>query len=402
MPSWSYVPSSWAFDVASLMVLVGEEEERSYRLSQRSLVEAVTAAPVIGLQNYIRSYSFLLDGGSYSYFSPYGCKTALLRNARLDKIISMRRLVDDGRYTVYTISSSGDHQYPYVRIYQSLWVILTWICFGGILAFLFLVGDTTWIGFFNCIVLSGWSIVVRTTEHFFINPAEAKSVSEEKKRDAILILGRDNSAIVLEGTRTDIKNWTSRGLTYGLGSKSKAGSNEQSNSAQPANEAVESGSARQAREFELPTWAEICQLSTRSITFLILIFVFITIPNGTTMDQTAFLLLNVLGQVNVFVGRILNAWALFNKLEAKESTKGVQTRTHINANLIRHFAKASECATDWPDIAQLLPRTKVWVKWRARIVQGDNRDAKVIYDEIVEEEKKEERREEERREERSN
>jgi hypothetical protein len=43
----------WSFDVSSLMVLNGEGEELTYRLTQRSLMQCLALVPVVGLQNYV-------------------------------------------------------------------------------------------------------------------------------------------------------------------------------------------------------------------------------------------------------------------------------------------------------------------------------------------------------------
>ncbi|RYO88450.1 hypothetical protein DL766_004293 [Monosporascus sp. MC13-8B] len=103
MPLSSYSPQSWSFDVSSFMILVSEGEELRYRLSQRDLMQSIVAAPVVGLQCYIRSYDLLLEPGSLQYFSPRGCKSAPLRHARLEHAIRLQGLLKDGSYSVFRI-----------------------------------------------------------------------------------------------------------------------------------------------------------------------------------------------------------------------------------------------------------------------------------------------------------
>ena len=91
---------AWAFDVSALMVLIGEQEELRYRLAGRSLAECFVAAPVAGIQSYLRSYEILLDQSPTKYFSPYGCNSAPLRNMKLDNAIRQKGLLKDGLYNL--------------------------------------------------------------------------------------------------------------------------------------------------------------------------------------------------------------------------------------------------------------------------------------------------------------
>ena len=92
------------------MVLIGEGEELSYRLSQRSLMQCLALGSVVGLQNYVRSYDLLLEPGSLTYFSPYGCKNAPLRNMQLSNATKHEQLLEDQKYTVYSIPSPSHPQ----------------------------------------------------------------------------------------------------------------------------------------------------------------------------------------------------------------------------------------------------------------------------------------------------
>jgi hypothetical protein len=77
----------WSFDLSSFMVLVGEDEESNYRLMRRSIYELLSAAPVAGLQSYLRSYSTITDKVGPTYISQLGGKSAPLRNMRLANTI---------------------------------------------------------------------------------------------------------------------------------------------------------------------------------------------------------------------------------------------------------------------------------------------------------------------------
>lgn len=353
MVLWSFNPDSWSFDVASLMIIVGETEELNYRLSQRSLPEILVTAPVIGFQSYIRSYDFLLDSASHTYSSPYGCKSAPLRNARFDKVISLSELLKDGTFTVFRVRSRAQRRpraLRNVRLLMWFWTIFTWVVLGGILAFLLLIQESTWIGIVNCVLLAGWSMVLRTVEYFRIRPSRIVqgTVTDPEKPDAVFFMGRSRSAVVIEGTRQEIKDWTSRGLSYHAGAVPNS----------------------------------ICQSFTRLTTFLLLVFVFVTIPNGPTCDQAAFVVLNCLGQATVFIGRILNSWSCLAHLDKLEYRTDVSCRTELWALLLRKFKNVSG-NTDWADAINLLPQTDVWTEWRKSVVKDDEMDPKQLYFDIL-------------------
>ena len=167
----------WTFDVSSLIVLISEDEERNYRLSRRSLIHCLAAVPVVGLQNYVRSYDLLLESSAYTYFSPYGVKSAPLRNTQLANAIKHGGLLEDGKYTVYEITSGlrtrrlvrgMDSKY---RIILVSWIVTTWILFAGLLVAIFFVPQTTWISIVTCTIFTGWSILLRLIEYFNVIPA---------------------------------------------------------------------------------------------------------------------------------------------------------------------------------------------------------------------------------------
>ena len=350
-PIWPTPDKNWNFDVSSLIVLIGEDLELQYRLSQRSFPACISAAPVVALQSYMRSYDFLLDVGNLSYSSPYGCKTAPLRNVRLENAIRTNKLLNDKEFNVYKVRPSSTKTSPTKKydIILAAWTILTWILFGGILAFAILMPKTTWIGVANCAIFTGWSIIIRVIEYFSLRPATAIGTANLGGDDAIYILGRDNSAFVLKGTRGDIKAWTSRGLVY---------------------------------TSIIPDCEGLMKGLTRFISLLALLFIFSTIPNAHTMDQLSFILLNALGQINVLVGQKINSRICMAELE-KEPPKEVASRTYVYANLIKEFKDVNQ-DNDWADILDLVPKTKRWATWRAEYSKDTSQDPKDLFNRISE------------------
>ncbi|KAK8064466.1 hypothetical protein PG994_007104 [Apiospora phragmitis] len=210
----------WVFDVSALMVLISESEELQYRLSGRNLLQAFCAAPVSGIQTYLKSYDVLLQPSSYTYFSPYGGKSAPLRNLALENAIKRGRLLEDGKCTFFRI--------PHLRrkmgreSLKLIWTAFTWVCMGGLIVMSFMAPKATWIGPTNCLVYTSWSIVLRIVEFVMIKPSrEPGGITRPDDPDAVYILGRDNSAVVLSGSRKDIKAWTTRGFIYNQNAKSK-------------------------------------------------------------------------------------------------------------------------------------------------------------------------------------
>ncbi|KAK4869145.1 hypothetical protein LT330_006145 [Penicillium expansum] len=352
----------WSFDVSALMVLIGEGEEQKYRLARRSFLESVVAAPVSGLQAYLRSYEFLLDLGSFEYFSPYGCKKAPLRNMKLENAIKKEKLLEDQQYTCFRIPASIKASQDSSRSSKDkyllwCWVLTTWIVFVGIIIFCVLAPWTTWIGLTICLALYTWSLILRLIEWAMVIPAfrGASDISDASAVDAIFILGRDSSGFVLEGSRQDIKNWTSRGLVY--------------------------------RDY---LWSFIplryCQWFTRIGTMALLLFIFITIPNGSTTDQVAFIVLNILGQLNTLVGIRLNARSCISRLEIAQHDVNVRTRTNLYGSLIRKFKDVPD--QTWIDKANLTPETPLWVKWKEEIIKDIKKDPKQLYNELCKDQSK--------------
>lgn len=384
----SDVLAPWAFDVSSLMVLIGEAEERRFRSSRGTLAEVLVAAPVAGIQSYLTSFEAV--NSRLTYFSPYGCKEAPLRNMKLQSAISHLRLLDNGRYAAYKIKDDqkghGRHKYGNILL---LWLALTWAYLAAlILVWKFApIGSLpsgTWVGITNLSVLTGWSIIVRAMEYTMIKTLEGQEETKSSKLDRLLddgifFLGKRNSGLVICGSRHGIKMLTSTLLDY------------------------EEGRTYGMRNRHL-------QALTRVGTILVLLLVFITVPNGSTTDQLVFVLLNILAQFNVFLGLHLNSKACIEQLEpdppnpetAKQETskqetsnhespngeipkQQIPTRTHIWAYIIRHFKGRYGVDDNWIEKSRMLPDTNVWEAWKTKVQIDVVTDPKDLYEKLVKE-----------------
>ncbi|ETS85695.1 hypothetical protein PFICI_03720 [Pestalotiopsis fici W106-1] len=349
----------WSFDVSSLMILISEDEEINYRLSQRSLVQCLVATPVVGLQSYLRNYNFLSETASLVYFLPYGVNAAQLGNMRLHHAIRYGKLLKDGTYTVLKIPA-WDHSHSIsatrricpAHVLLVIWTMFTWIFLAGVLVFLNMVKGITWIGISTCTSFIGWSIILRLVEYLNIehSPSDMSSVAEPNARDAAFIIGRANSAVVLEGSRRDIRDWTAQGPTY----KSKP-------------------------------WgvsAVVWQAATRTGTVFMLLAIFCLVPNGSTMDQVAFIIINFLAQVNVVAGQRLNSRCYLSQLEQLDQYD-MPTRTHVYAALITRYKELVDKNKDWVRALGILPQTDEWNEWKDLILSGSNRDPKELYKSLL-------------------
>ncbi|KAL9109506.1 MAG: hypothetical protein Q9227_005841 [Pyrenula ochraceoflavens] len=336
----------WQFDVSSFMILLGETEEQNYRMMRRTFTESIAAAPVAGLQNYLRSNYALYEATGMTYLSPFGGKSAPLRNMRTSRTISHLKLLKHSGCTVYRIKRREDKAgLSQIHWQTQAWVLTTWICFAAIMSVLCYVKTSTWIGISACAVFTGWSIVLRLLEREFIETSKNKP-SQSKKSDAIVFMGPRNSCLILEGDRGAVCDWT------GLG--------------------VRPVETRLAIFYRALSWLG---------SLLALLCVFITIPNGSSTDQIAFVALNLLGQANVKVGQRLNANSCLTSLE-KVVDEPAETRTHVYGFLLRRFGNGK-----WVDDMSLLPKTEIWAEWRQRVVKNETRDAKILYEECLEPEK---------------
>jgi hypothetical protein len=345
---WPQPDKNWNFDVSSLIVLIGEDMELQYRLSRRSFLQCVSAAPVVGLQNYLRSYDFLFEPGSLFYQTPYGCAGAPLPSARLANAIKAKKLLEDSNFTVYSIPQNAPPLSKYDIILQ-VWCVGTWLVFGGIIAFVTLAPKTTWIGVANITLLTSWSIIVRLVEYLNMVPSKAKDVDRPDGPDAIFILGRDNSAFVLKGSRMDIKKWVTRGLIY---------------------------------EARSPNVEWILQGFTRFTSLAVLLFIFSTLPNGHTMDQLAFIVLNAMAQINALLGQWLNSLSYISQLDLDTSKScKVRTRTEVWGKLIKEFKAVNE-QNDWINALDLLPKTDKWQTWKAELLKNVDQDPKALYNSL--------------------
>jgi len=203
------------------------------------------------------------------------------------------------------------------------------------------------VSYATCAAFIGWSVILRLIEYLNVvtAPAERRNVNESDAPDAVFIMGRNNSSFVLKGSRQDVKDWTSRGLMY--------------------------------REAPCGVPAFIWQGVTRMASLMVLLFIFSAVPNGSTLDQVAFILLNAVAQLNVLVGQRLNSRCVIARLRKEEDSR-VETRTHVYANLIREFRDA-ESEKQWVDASGILPRTEVWKEWKERVVHDEGNDPKKLY-----------------------
>jgi hypothetical protein len=113
----------------------------------------MSAAPVAGIQSYLHSPFTLVESVGSTYFSPYGCKNAPLRNMRLMHSIRAKKILRDGKCTVYRIPMAKRPNTIRSKL-AILWMIATWHVFAGIIVMLVLVDGTTWVGFSSCIIFS--------------------------------------------------------------------------------------------------------------------------------------------------------------------------------------------------------------------------------------------------------
>lgn len=290
-----------------------------------------------------------------TYFSPYGCKSAPLRNMKLENAIRQMGLMADGNYNVFHITSEDRRRRKgktRPELCLRAWCVVSWVIFIGVIAFCILSPWTTWISTTNCVVLTIWSVGVRVFEHLAVIPTalNVDAISYPDDPDAIFILGRCSSAFILEGSRKDIKRWTSPGLEL----------NPRVKLAQ--------------RKIKL-------KVIIRASTIVVLLLIFSTVPNGSTIDQAMFVALNVLGQANTMLGSWLNAQCCLDTLERRIGIDGgVAMRTQLNARLIRDFHGRGE--KNWIEKAQLLPQTHVWMQWSKDLVDNKLADPKRLYNQI--------------------
>jgi hypothetical protein len=178
---------------------------------------------------------------------------------------------------------------------------------------------------------------------FNMKIAEHKQLSSPKDPDEIVILGRRESCLVLEGTREAISKWTGQGV-------------------EPKSVVVEG----------IIRWGS----------FIVLLLIFILVPNGTTYDQMAWIMLNLLGQLNVKMSQWINTERSLQRLTEITPQK-TETRTHVWGFLLRQF-NLPRVKSNWVDHLNI-PKTEVWKIWQKKVTEEKKKDAKKLYDEIVKE-----------------
>ncbi|KAI1088696.1 hypothetical protein F5B19DRAFT_470197 [Rostrohypoxylon terebratum] len=332
----------WNFDVSAFLVLLSEDEELGFRRASKRLVDVLSLAPVSGLQAYLRDYSTLIDVEERQYISPYGKKVAPLRNIRVAQMISRRCLLEDGTITFCEIKNTSSKAGTIPALCWLL-TLFSWIVFAALVAASFLNDSVSWIGKSNLIAFALWSIFLRALDAISFVPAKVKP-SFPDEHDAAIFLGRRNSAFVIEGSRQDVLRWTGTGLDY-------------------------------RRDLSRTWQTSLAYLHwiARIGTFILLTFVFCTIPNGTSEEQIIFIVYNVLGQLTTWTAlRLHTKWTL-SELQCVEK-RNVPTRTHVYAELLRRYDQ-----DDWSEAVGLLPNTPIWIEWKQRVIK-EGIDPKELYD----------------------
>jgi hypothetical protein len=326
------------------MVLLGEQDELNYRLMKRRFVDLLSLAPVAGLQSYLRDRSIIVEASGPTYISPQGGNAPPLRNMRTARVISAKHLLDDGVVRIYRVlpqSPMGKVGFSQRVTSAPLCLALaisTWTILAGLLAVAFLVRGVTWVGKSNLLAFAGWSVILRLADALSFVPGHHRTTNPRLPHSAIF-MGRRHSAFILEGTRADIVAWTSHGLRF--------------------------------RDNIFVTWLG---RFTRFGTLLLLLYIFVTIPNGSPDDQVLFVALNILGQASTWIGQRLHVQKSFQGLELIENIQ-VATRTHVYAILLRKYEDK-----DWVDNVGLMPKTPKWANWRREITVNLAVDAKVLYE----------------------
>ncbi|KAF3936045.1 hypothetical protein ABW20_dc0101296 [Dactylellina cionopaga] len=317
--------TDWKFDVSSFMVLVGENEEYRYRAMRRSVLECFAAAPIAGIQSYLHSTASLAEGTGLTYFSPSGMKSAPIRNMRLEHSINQKSLLRDGNCYIYEIPSEPLPRSYLPRLGTVLWVVFTWMALAGIFVGLILNQGLTWVGYANVFGFVGFSIFARLLDRYCMEDVEDETAVPDRE-DAVFILGRRNSCFVLKGTRQSVAERT------GYGVRQKEG-----------------------------TLAKLAEYIMRVSSLVVILFIFLTIPNGTTWDQVAFIGINIVGQLNVMIGQNLRAHDYFSKLKLVRQEK-TKKRTHVYGFLLREFKDGK-----WVEESGLLPQTDAWERFRNQV-----------------------------------
>ena len=336
----------WSFDVGAFMVLLGEDEEKQYRLMQRSIPECISAAPVAGLQSYLRSFSTFTELSKREYLAPYSRRSKQLRNLRLDRSITLRRCLKDGHFCGYRVTPNDTGKRSGRMLYlQWLWGVSTWLLVAAILGLTYVFGQMTWIGLSACAALVGWSIFIRLAESYCLKLKPHTEVSDKEKPDAMVLLGRRNSCFLLEGNRAEIERWVDWDITF-----------EDGLSYTILDSFVQLGS------------------------LMLLLYIFITMPNGSTYDQIAFIGINTLGQLNVWLGQQLNSLRCLAAFDDTKNRKDdAAFRTNILGALIKKFGSGK-----WLDDLSILPateETEVWRQWRQQVGES-KQNSKNLWNEI--------------------
>jgi len=195
--------------------------------------------------------------------------------------------------------------------------------------------------------------MIRLLEHVNVVPSTSSldHVNDPNALDAVFIMGSSNSAFLLEGSRKDVESWTSCDLI--------------------------------CRERRLGIPASVWQLFTRMGSLMVLLSFLTSIPNGSTADQVAFVVLNIVSKADVLVGQWANSQCVLSKLSMVEGINDPQnlTRTHIYAKITRQFCQAED-VHEWVEASNMLPKTEVWDRLKVQIEEDAQKDFRKLHRKI--------------------
>lgn len=345
---------SCRYEISALIPLLGGEQELQFRLVRRRFLDVFAFAPINGFTSYFAERTTIVDAVGPDYFSPYGAKIAPLRNMRVKKLIMAHGLLEHGCVRKYTITPEQPGSTTLARFVNylsysqpTLWLTsVTYLVAFQLIAICTTSTKTTWIGLYNILLSIVWSICVRLVDRITLIPI-VHTPAKPNAPDAAVFMGLRNSALILKGTRTDIERWTGVGL-----------------------------------EFRKASWVPWLVCFSQAGTVGMLAFSLLTIPLGTGQDQLLFIAINILGQVNTWVGQWLHAKQSIKKLTL-ESIEITRTRTHVYAELILEFGRGR-----WIDAVGLIPASRSWEIWRAKVHEGPDglprrgADPKDLWDEL--------------------
>ncbi|KAI1263462.1 hypothetical protein F5Y18DRAFT_438147 [Xylariaceae sp. FL1019] len=238
------------------------------------------------------------------------------------QMLVKQSLLEDGLVSIYSINGTSSTSTAYRLIALSSWLVTS-----------------------NLLAFAVWSDYLRVVDAVLIVPATTTN-SFPDNSDAAIFLGGRKSAFVLEGPRRDICRWTGLGL----------------------------------RHRTLPgPWRHLMTALValaRIGTFLLLSFMFMTIPNGTTDDQVVFIVYIIFGQLSTSLA--IHRHTRQTRLQPRHVVDiAVLTRTHVYVAMLRRYKHDG-----WVDEVDILPKTPIWTLWSQRVAYEPG-DAKKLWEECA-------------------